>query len=249
MSILQNAIDSIVMGLEDYQSEDKKRMLSCVRNLYAGMLLLFKYKLVELSPEGSNEILIKKQMKPVFINNSLQWKGNGKSTIDVQQIKERFISLNIQVDWGKVESIQGYRNDIEHYFDTKQLDQDTLKHMILDVFLVINKFISDYLDYEPFELFSEIKDSYNDFIERFINEKYGGEIHLAIKDGGDLPVSHCPNCYEQAFLYNEGFCIYCANQISTYKCQVCEEAISPEEMESFPLCGYCNYKLHKAQNE
>ena len=61
MSILQNAIDSIVMGLEDYQSEDKKRMLSCVRNLYAGMLLLFKYKLVELSPEGSNEILIKKK--------------------------------------------------------------------------------------------------------------------------------------------------------------------------------------------
>ena len=62
MSILQNAIDSIVLGLEDFESSDHKRIISCVRNLFAGILLLFKYKLVLLSLPDSNEVLIKQEI-------------------------------------------------------------------------------------------------------------------------------------------------------------------------------------------
>ena len=45
MSILQNAIDSIIIGVEDYDNSDKKRLLSATRNIYAGVLLLLKSKL------------------------------------------------------------------------------------------------------------------------------------------------------------------------------------------------------------
>lgn len=59
MSILQNAIDSIALGIEDYNSSDSRRLISCTRNLFAGILLLFKHKLAILSPPGSDEVLIK----------------------------------------------------------------------------------------------------------------------------------------------------------------------------------------------
>lgn len=61
-TLLNNAISSIQIGIEDYESEDERRVLSAVRNLTAGILLLFKEKLSELSPGDSNEVLLKQQI-------------------------------------------------------------------------------------------------------------------------------------------------------------------------------------------
>jgi hypothetical protein len=58
-SLLENAIVSMQLGLEDYASEDHRRVLSAARNLYAGVLLLCKEVLRRLSPAGSNDILIR----------------------------------------------------------------------------------------------------------------------------------------------------------------------------------------------
>lgn len=41
MSILKNAIDSIQVGVEDFQSDDDRRCVSAVRNIGAGILLLY----------------------------------------------------------------------------------------------------------------------------------------------------------------------------------------------------------------
>jgi hypothetical protein len=60
-TILENAVSSIQIGIEDYQSNDPRRVLSVVRNLSAGVLLLFKEKLRQLSPDGSDEVLIKQR--------------------------------------------------------------------------------------------------------------------------------------------------------------------------------------------
>lgn len=54
MSVLQNAATSIQLGIEDYQSEDPRRVISAVRNMYAGLLLMFKAKLELLSPADSD---------------------------------------------------------------------------------------------------------------------------------------------------------------------------------------------------
>jgi hypothetical protein len=45
MSILQNAIDSIQVGVEDYNQEDERRNASAIRNIFAGILLLYKERL------------------------------------------------------------------------------------------------------------------------------------------------------------------------------------------------------------
>lgn len=44
MSILQNAIDSIQVGIEDFEDGDERRNVSAVRNISAGTLLLYKEK-------------------------------------------------------------------------------------------------------------------------------------------------------------------------------------------------------------
>ncbi len=58
MSILKNAIDSMEIGMEDYQTKQDRRLLGAVRNVFAGLLLLFKHKLSELS-KAEDEALLK----------------------------------------------------------------------------------------------------------------------------------------------------------------------------------------------
>ena len=102
MSILQNAIDSIELGVEDYKINQPKRLLSAVRNFYAGILLLFKHKLASMS-HNDDEALLKQRILPVEENGKIVWKGDGKKTVDFQQIQERFESLGIKVDWKRLE--------------------------------------------------------------------------------------------------------------------------------------------------
>ncbi len=155
MSMLKNAIDSIILGLEDFQSSDSRRLISCTRNLFAGILLLFKYKLVLLSPKDSDEVLIKQKVSPVLNSSEkLTWKGKGKKTLDAFQIEERFDSLGIEVDWKRVKEIIKYRNDIEHYYS--ELSKKSIESLISDTFLIIRDFISIHLRKDP-------KDELGDF--------------------------------------------------------------------------------------
>lgn len=148
MSILKNAVDSISIGLEDFASPDQRRVFSCTRNIFAGILLLFKYKLSLLSAQDSDEALIKQRVLPVLDENkNLQWKGKGKKTVDVQNIKERFESLNIDVDWNRIEKINNFRNDIEHYYSS--LKHEAIRSLISDSFIIINDFIRMHLNEDP----------------------------------------------------------------------------------------------------
>jgi len=49
-TILDNAVQSIQIGIEDYRSSDPRRLLSAIRNVQAGILLLCKEQLRRLSP-------------------------------------------------------------------------------------------------------------------------------------------------------------------------------------------------------
>ena len=154
MSILQNAIDSIAIGLEDYESTDNRRIVSSTRNIFAGILLLFKHKLCELSPEGTDEALIKQRVLPTIDSTgAVNWIGQGAKTVDVFNIEERFKSLNIVVDWTRLKKINRYRNDIEHYYSN--MNNESVQQLISDSFLIIRDFISSELSEDPKELLGE----------------------------------------------------------------------------------------------
>jgi len=149
-SLLENAINSISIGLQDFRKSksDPRRIASCVRNLYAGVLLLFKQRLIELSPPGSDEILIKREFRPeISSNGDLIFKGVGKKTIEYAEIQSRFESLKIIVDWKRMDKIRNFRNDVEHYHS--QLQEKAVRGLISDVFLVVRNFIKLQLKEDP----------------------------------------------------------------------------------------------------
>ena len=149
--LLQNAVDSIIMGIEDYNSSDPRRLVSCARNIFAGILLLFKHKLAELSPAGSNEALIKQHVFPSRgTAGTVEWQGQGKKTVDVKQIEERFNSLGVSVDWTRMQKINNYRNDIEHYYSSQS--HVSIRTLIADTFIVVRDFVRIHLQQDPLDL-------------------------------------------------------------------------------------------------
>lgn len=172
MPILKNALDSIALGIEDYElaENDDRRFISCTRNIFAGILLLFKHKLSDLSPTGSDEILIKQKIMPRLNGDQLLWVGEGTKTVDVQGIKDRFKHLDIEVDWVRLDEINKYRNAIEHYHSPAL--PAAVKKLISNSFLVIADFIRDYLDEDPRNLLSpDVYDVMKDIQEVYQKDK------------------------------------------------------------------------------
>ncbi|WP_146744845.1 hypothetical protein [Herbaspirillum rubrisubalbicans] len=152
--LLKNAISSIQIGVRDYEliPENEIRALSAVRNITAGILLLFKEKLRRLSPDDSNEVLIKKEVGPSSSEKGgLHYVGIGKKTVDWYEIKKHFRALSINADIQRVESIINVRNSIEHYHTSEPAH--AIKDLLANTFLVIRDFAQKELKEEPAKLF------------------------------------------------------------------------------------------------
>lgn len=152
-TILQNAVQSIQIGIEDYLAltNDPRRTLSAVRNLSAGVLLLLKERLRELSPADSDEVLIKQRIVPTLMpDGTVRFKGMGSKTVDVLQIQERLQSLGADVDWKRLDAIIRIRNAIEHYCTSTPTSK--IKELIAGTFLLVRDFITTQLQAEPVDL-------------------------------------------------------------------------------------------------
>lgn len=153
-TLLTNAVQSLRLGVEDYQSSDPARALSSVRNITAGILLLFKEKLRQLSPSDSDEVLLKQKIDPKVRNKrELNFVGSGRKTVDVQQIQERFKSLGIAVDWKRLNDIVEIRNNIEHYYTGEPGSR--LRELVANTFLLVRDFTTSQLQMAPVELLGE----------------------------------------------------------------------------------------------
>jgi hypothetical protein len=167
--LLENAIVSIKIGVDDFFSTDKDRIFSCVRNLFSGIILLFKSKLLDLCPLDSNEVLIKKNIVPMMIGGEIVFKGEGKNTVDINEIRQRFAALNIKTNWSIIDKIQRERNNIEHYYaDT---DSDALRSIIVNTFNITSDFIKLELKQNPRILLKDSWDKLLEIREIFLKEK------------------------------------------------------------------------------
>ncbi len=152
MSILNNAVMAIQVGLEDFSKGTQPRLLSSIRNLAAGVLLLLKARLQELSPADSDEVLLKVKIKPKRDKSGqLTWSGSGKKTVDVGEIRERLASLGVEVDWKRVEKLAQERNNIEHYYTN--VADGALRALVADVLVIVRDFTERELKKDPQVLF------------------------------------------------------------------------------------------------
>lgn len=153
-SLLSNAVAAIRLGVEDYGSTDPDRVLSAVRNITAGTLLVFKEKLRLLSPHGSDEVLLKERLRPAISpSGEVSFVGAGRKTVDVQQIKERFDALRVSVDWKRFDELVRLRNELEHYYTTASAS--VVQGALADAFAVLQSFITVELGREPLDLLGE----------------------------------------------------------------------------------------------
>ncbi|NJO07956.1 MAG: hypothetical protein HC876_21905 [Chloroflexaceae bacterium] len=171
--LLQNAITSIQMGVEDFQTGRDERMLSATRNLYSGILLLFKEKLRDMSPPDSDEILLRVKFEPIIAaDGSVKIQGVGKRTIDYDEIKDRFKKLRIDADWDRVGQVKHIRDQLEHYYTDTQ--PKAVGEAIANTFVVVQKFIRKELDEDPQALLGQncwqVMLAQNEFFEQELAE-------------------------------------------------------------------------------
>jgi|SRR5271166_1834446 len=154
-ALLDNAVVSIQLGLQDFASADKRRIISAVRNLYSGVLLLSKEALRQLSPPGSNDILIRTKKKAVKeADGSVRLVGDGKKTIDRFEIEETFKQLQLVVDLSNLKRLAEIRNGIEHMHP--QHAPALIQEAIADAMPIIRDVIVNELHEEPSALLGQV---------------------------------------------------------------------------------------------
>jgi len=113
MDLLTNAVESIQVGVEDYRTGTRPRLLSAMRNIHAGILLLYKEVLRRESPHDSNDVLLMANISPSRdANGKLIFVDDRKKTVNVQQIKQRFDALGIVTDWKRFDGVNSVRTDM-----------------------------------------------------------------------------------------------------------------------------------------
>lgn len=245
-----NAKLSIELAVADFKSKDDRRTISAMRNITAGILLLFKLKLLELSPADSNEVLIKSRVAPKIKDGKLVFVGMGKNTVDTQEIMDRFQSLGITADWMRVKSIVDLRNNIEHY--RTDVPMSGIREVFGNAFFVIDQFCNKELHRKPYDMFgAEVWDV---FLEE---EEFWKYLKASVDEANkDLKWQH-PEMEEVAACFS---CARCSSRLlkvidatlhhedQTYQCVTCDhinefnELIEPALEEQFGADNYIAFK-------
>ena len=134
--LFENAVQSIQLGVQDYQANDPKRSVSAVRNFYAGVLLLAKEVLVRQAPEADPEEVIGARYKPAPDGKGgVCFTPASSQTIDFETIGSRFKDFGLKIDQSALRDLNRIRNDLEYYFSDKS--HDAVREAIAKAFPVV----------------------------------------------------------------------------------------------------------------
>lgn len=121
--MMENAVASLRMGIEDYAALSPERALSAVRNFYAGVLLLGKEVLVRAAPLADPDEVIGARYEPVQDGQGgVEHVMQGQQTIDFHTLGRRFKTFGIAIDAKLLEELNGLRNAIEHRYTNETTD-------------------------------------------------------------------------------------------------------------------------------
>lgn len=221
-NLLENAKLAIQLGIEDFDlsANDEKRKISAIRNSVAGLLLLYKYKLLLESQltEDPYKYIRKKNSD----NNNL---GLPKQTVTVHEIKNNFNSLNLEIpDIKYLDNIIIIRNEIEHFY---QVTKNDILSLLVKVYYLIEKFYNKYLVI-PHGCFEE-----------FVTE----EIYQRILNNKQIYVNKLQDCINS---FNEvDFPSYAVKDIllENQKCPNCKSELIKAQNKNYEnlnlMCSYC----------
>lgn len=137
--LFENAVNSIILGIEDYQSNDDRRPVSALRNFYAGVLLLGKECLCSAAPKADPmEVLAMKFVPAVNQEGGVIHQPDGNRTVDLQDLRHRFKKFNLQWPNVNIDRMQELRNQFEHFHSPAP--RVSIQQAIADCFPLIQGF-------------------------------------------------------------------------------------------------------------
>lgn len=150
--LLDNAVASIELGVQDLGMGEPRRVLSATRNIYAGILLLCKHVLWNASPEGTEGFLIYRDLVPMRDgSNIVMVPKKGSRTIGRTEIKDRFEALGFVIDWSQINALAHMRNDIEHSFAK---EPERMSDILGSALPIIEQLTFEHVKKEPVDTFS-----------------------------------------------------------------------------------------------
>lgn len=256
--LLQNGIDSIQLGIEDLHNAENatKRLISSLRNITAGILLLLKAKLCQLDPSPNKNILIASSIDFKLSNNKFQLEAKGK-TIDWKDIKNRFKNCNLPLNEDiitKIQKIIDERNNIEHFYTKNGIFG--IKSLYGDLLEILNYISEELLNSNTRQLFTnkiiDIIISDRDIYQNMVKANLKKWEELIKKNSQLKIIKHditCPYCHT-SLVYPENYNDSNFNDLCNiiYKCQNCNEEISFDEIID-NIYDYANYSNIKDGGE
>ena len=249
-SLLENAVVSIQLGLEDYASQDSRRVISAVRNLYAGVLLLCKEVLRQLSPPNSNDVLIRKRKKAVKdTDGTVRFVGEGKQTIDRVEIEQAFKDLQLNVDLSNLKRLAEIRNNIEHMHS--EVSSSLIQEAMANAMPIIHAIVVNELQEEPGPLLGA--DAWDVLLEEanvFKQEQEVCQISFDKVDWGSETLKEaveaflCPHC-TSALIRNENTAAKYRDEVRLV-CSKCSETAETEEVFEDALERALEWESHVA---
>ena len=263
--LLENAQSSIQLGIEDYRlaKDHPMRNISAIRNIFAGLLLLYKYQLIKESSDDKPFYYITKLSNDIYKDSF--GVAPPKQTIDVSGIKSVFSALKIDIDTSLLDEVNKARNDLEHYYNTKDVD---ISSLVNKSFLLIVAFYSEYIF---FETGVDIKDflgeeNHKTLLEnKEAYEKRKNECVLSFENV-DFPSNevedlfyenaHCPFCQSDLIKYSSGdyqnlisACIFCSQGDNLSIEDVLGLSYSPKDILTECInCPECGAYTHIFEN-
>ncbi|CNH64491.1 MULTISPECIES: hypothetical protein [Yersinia] len=180
----ENALTSIRLGVEDFntcrkdlvEGGDPSRALSAIRNLFSGVLLLFKYKIaisVDDPEYASSLIFNPPEVLPVTDGEGgVKWVPSGKfkkTTIDLATIKKRFEGFGIEVEWVVIEKLQECRNHLEHLHPANTHGE--VANFVAELFPILRDFIQSQLREHPGVLLGHVWQSMLEHHQFFVDTR------------------------------------------------------------------------------
>ena len=229
-SLFDNAVQSIVLGVEDYQTDDPKRALSAVRNLYAGVLLLGKEVLIRQAPMADPNTLLASRVEPMPDGDGgVRFSQSGVQTVDFETLGKRLKKFGVDVDLRHMKQLNKTRNSIEHR--STELSPEALREQIAAVFPTVIQ-LFHHTGEEPGDI---LKDAWQEILQ--VREAYEVEAK-ACKDTLEAinwPRSAiaemtlcCPNCGSGLVAQRDP-----ANSdphSMVCSCRACANELDPEEV-------------------
>ncbi len=195
-TLFNNAIQSIQLGVEDYQANDPRRALSAVRNFYAGTLLLAKEVLAQQAPNVDAKEILAAHYKPIPDGaGGVDWVPAGHQTVDFATIGRRFKDFGLKINETALKDLNRIRNAIEHYCTDEP--REAVQEAIAKAFPVIVDLLGT-IGVGPHEALGdawpvmlEVRDLYDREVAECIASF--SKLDWAVPVFGDGPLN-CPSC-------------------------------------------------------